>query len=224
MESGGSERDVSCERCISDLMTPPAAYRRVCEDVPVQRVVQVLMQSLFRPGNAGRFEQGHRSVLVYSRGGAFLGCIRLNDVLELLAPSGLERGGAPLQPGMLAARSKLIAKMTAGEVLGEQRFVDVDAPLLEAVQLMVLDGLINIPVLRRGELVGVLTDKSVLREICEHVAGGSDDEVRELAKFGSEVQGGRGQSPRLRRRRSRRLAREASECAEGAAAGGAHRA
>jgi hypothetical protein len=181
MDSGDSGCGASGERRIADLMTPPSAYRRVCEDEPVRRVVELLMESLFSPGNAGRFAQGHRSVLVYSRRGAFLGCIRLNDVLELLAPPGSEQGGAAFRPGMLAARSRLIAGMTAGDVLGEQRFVDLDAPLLEAVQLMVFDGLINIPVLRQGVLVGVLADKSVLREIREHVAGGSDGGVRALA-------------------------------------------
>jgi CBS domain-containing protein len=186
MESDGSERGASGEGRIADLMTPASAYRRVCEDEPVRRVVQVLVHSLFRPEGGGRFEQGHRSVLVYSRAGAFLGCLRLNDVLELLAPSGREQGGTTFQRGMLAARSRLIAGMTAGEILGEQRFVDIDAPLLEAVQLMVFDGLINIPVLRHGELVGVLTDKSVLREVCQHLTCGSDDEEGEPGRGPSE--------------------------------------
>ncbi len=154
------------EKSIAHLMVPASAYQRVYEDESVQRVIQVLTRSLFYavPGKLTR--QGHRSVLVYSREGSFLGCIRLNDILDLLIPPSLKEAYTPFEAGMFLARCKLLGTITAGEILGEQRFVDVEAPLMEAVQLMVVDSLINIPVLKQGELVGVLTDRNLLLEIC----------------------------------------------------------
>ncbi len=153
------------EKSIADLMVPASAYQRVYEDELVQRVIQVLTQSLFYAVPGKLTSQGHRSVLVYSREDSFLGCIRLNDILDLLIPPSLKEAYAPFEPGMFVARCKVLGTITAGEILGEQRFVDVEAPLMEAVQLMVVDSLINIPVLKQGELVGVLTDRNLLLEI-----------------------------------------------------------
>jgi len=160
------------EKTIADLMVPAAAYQRVHEDESIQQVIKVLTKSLFRPMAGKLTRQGHRSVLVYSREDTFLGCIRLNDVLDLLIPPSRKETYAPFEPGMFLARCKLLGTITAGEILGEQRFVDIEAPLMEAVQLMVVDSLINIPVLRQGELVGILTDRNLLLEICNLATGG----------------------------------------------------
>jgi DNA-binding response OmpR family regulator len=161
------------EKSIADLMVPASAYHRVYEDEPVQRVIEVLTQSLFHTAPGKVTERGRRSVLVYSRAGNFLGCIRLNDILDLLIPPSWKEAFVPFEPGMFLARCKLIGNVTAGEMLGEQRFVDVEAPLMEAVQLMVVDSLINIPVLKEGNLVGILTDRNLLLEIC-HLATRGD--------------------------------------------------
>ncbi len=166
-------REVPHEKSIADLMIPASAYQRVYEDEPLQRVIEVLTQSLFPAMPGKRTRQGHRSILVYGREGSFLGCIRLNDILDLLiSPSRME-AYAPFEPGMFVARCNQLVGITAGEILGEQRFVDIEAPLMEAVQLMVVDGLINVPVLEEGNLVGVLTDRNVLLEICNIATGGA---------------------------------------------------
>ncbi len=160
------------EKTIADLMVPASAYQRVYEDEPIQQVLKVLTQSLFRPVTGKLTRQGHRSVLVYSRDETFLGCIRLNDVLDLLIPPSRKETYAPFEAGMFVARCKLLGNVTAGEILGEQRFVDIEAPLMEAVQLMVVDSLINIPVLKHGELVGILTDRNLLLEMHNLATGG----------------------------------------------------
>jgi DNA-binding response OmpR family regulator len=157
------------EKRIAELMIPASAYQRVYEDEPVQRVIKVLTESLFHAVPGKLTEQGHRTVLVYSREEFFLGCIRLNDILELLIPPSRRETYEPFEPGMFVARCKLLGNVTAGELVGEQRFVDVDAPLMEAVQLMLVDSLINIPVLKEGTLMGLLTDRNVLLEACNLV-------------------------------------------------------
>ncbi len=164
------------ERSLTDLMAPPSAFQSVYEDEPVQRVVQVLTESLLRAVPGKLTKKGHRSVLVYSRDETFLGCVRLSDVLDLLIPPPRKETFAPFEPGMFVQRCKLLGTVTAGEILGEQRFVDIDAPLIEAVQLMVVDSLINLPVLEEGNLVGILTDRNLLVEIsnlaaCDATAG-----------------------------------------------------
>lgn len=159
------------EKTIAELMIPASAYQRVYEDDSVQRVLSVLTQSVFRTTPGKLTEPGHRTVLVYSRAGAFLGCIRVNDILELLTPPADKQSSSPSEAGIFVARCKLFGSMTAGEMLSEQRFVDVGAPLMEAVELMTGDNLINIPVLEEGELVGMLTDRNVLLEMCNLATG-----------------------------------------------------
>jgi DNA-binding response OmpR family regulator len=160
------------EKTIAELMVPASAYQRVYEDESIQHVLKALTHSLFRPVPGKLTRQGHRSVLVFSREETFLGCIRVNDVLDLLIPPSRRETYAPFESGMFVARCKLLGTITAGEILGEQRFVDVEAPLMEAVQLMVVDSLINIPVLKQGELVGILTDRNLLLEIHDLATGG----------------------------------------------------
>jgi DNA-binding response OmpR family regulator len=159
------------EKTIADLMVPASAYQRVYEDDSVQRVIEVLTQSLFQSPAGEVTEQGHRTVLVYSRAEEFLGCIRVNDALELLTPPPGRHSSSPCQVGMFMARCKLFGSITAGEMMGEQRFVDVSAPLMEAAELMAVDNSINIPVLREGELVGMLTDRNLLLEMCSLATG-----------------------------------------------------
>jgi CBS domain-containing protein len=159
------------ERSIANLMAPPSAFQSVYEDEPVQRVIQVLTKSLFHAVPGKLTKKGHPSVLVYSRDETFLGCIRLNDVLDLLIPPPCKEAFAPFEPGMFVQRRKLLGTVTVGEILPEQRFVDIDAPLIEAVQLMVVDSLVNLPVLEEGNLVGILTDTNLLVEISDLAAG-----------------------------------------------------
>jgi DNA-binding response OmpR family regulator len=192
-----------CEKTIADLMVPASAYQRVYEDEPVQSVIEVLTRSLFQATPGKVTEQGHRTVLVYSRGEEFLGCIRVNDILDLLTPPPGKQSSSPSQAGMFMARCKLFGAVTAGEMMGEQCFVELSAPLMEAAGLMAVDGLINIPVLREGELVGMLTDRNLLLEMCSLATGES------AGRAGSRAPGapGRARSATAgRRRRARRAA------------------
>ncbi len=189
-----------CEKNIADLMIPASEYQRVYEDDPVQRVIEVLTRSLFRAAPAKLTGQGHRTVLVCSRAGDFLGCIRLHDILDLLTPAPGKQSSVPSQTGMFVARCKLFGDVTAGEMIGEQRFVDIDAPLMEAVELMAVDNLINIPVLKEGELVGMLTDRNLLLEMRNLTTGETPPWIRS----GSSEKPPPGAARTGRRRRSRR--------------------
>jgi DNA-binding response OmpR family regulator len=160
------------EKTIAELMIPASAYRHVYEDEPVQHVIKVLTQSLFAPDPGKLIEKGRRSVLVFSRQEKFLGCIRLHDILDLLIAPARREAYQPVEAGMFVARCKVLGNATAGDLIGEQSFVNEEAPLMEAVLLMVVDGLINIPVLRKGRLVGMLTDRNLLLEICNLATGG----------------------------------------------------
>ncbi len=198
------------EKGIAELMVPASAYQRVYEDDSVQRVIEVLTRSIFRAPPGKLTEQGHRTVLVYGREGDFLGCIRLNDILDRLTPAPHRQSSARSEPGMFVARCKLFGSITAGEMIGEQRFVDIEATLMEAVELMAVDNLINLPVLKEGELVGMLTDRNLVLEMCGLLTGTAAGPSRWIRSGPSDVPGkpspGAARAGRPRRRRRRAVA------------------
>jgi hypothetical protein len=159
------------EKSIGELMVRGSAYPRIYENDPALRIVQVLADSLMLALRGNFTEQFRRVAMVYGRDENFLGCVRLKDVLDVLVPPQRKEACAPLQRGMLEKRCHLLGDIAAGEILGEQRFVEIDAPLIEAVHLMVMDGLTDLPVLSEDKLVGVLTDRSVLLEVSSQAAG-----------------------------------------------------
>jgi CheY-like chemotaxis protein len=163
------------ERSIGELMVPASAYRRVHSDQPVREVIGLMRDELFR-GEVGKVtEQGRRTVLVYDRNERFVGCLRLTEILELALPSFLrDTPYASFFTGMFVAQCKIVGKQPVGELTSPAPRVEIDAPLMEALHLMVSERVINLPVFRNGELVGILRDKDLLLEIANLILGDGD--------------------------------------------------
>lgn len=160
------------ERTIADLMVPASAYQRVQGTQTVREVIGVLRDELFK-GDAGKvIEQGRRTVLVFDAAGTFLGPLRLSDILALLVPSFLRDSDyASYFTGMFLAQSKVVGKQLVGELCEPSPAVELHAPLMEAVALMVRERLINLPVFSDGQLVGILRDKDLLLEVATNMIG-----------------------------------------------------
>jgi DNA-binding response OmpR family regulator len=161
----GSE-EILRERTIASLMAPPAQYPRLFIDDPVTLALETLKRGFFQPlqedGRAGQV----RSALVFSRKGEFLGIIRFTDLLKLVLPPFLwDSPYTTFFSGMFLAQCKVIGKRSLREIMGERIQVNVNAPLMEAMHLMVRHHLINLPVMERGELAGVLRERDIILEI-----------------------------------------------------------
>jgi CheY-like chemotaxis protein len=157
------------ERRIEELMVPASQYRRLYVDQPVKDAVESLWQEFFgEPGPAGAAPL--RSALVYDRRELFLGVVRFHDLLKLVIPPFLEASPYPAYyTGMFAAQCKLIGTRAISELITDTHTIEVDAPLIEAVHLMVLHHLVNLPVIRKGNLVGILRERDIIREIAAYV-------------------------------------------------------
>ena len=162
------------ERTVAELMVPASAYRRVREDQRFREVLRELKVSLAQIFTGELTEQGHRSVLVYDRDDRFLGVLTLGDLLAHVLPPAL-RGSpyASYLTGMFIAQCKLLGDAPVSELLERRRSIDRATPLMEALDLMVGERLINLPVVEDGELVGVLRDKDLLFEVANIVNGGA---------------------------------------------------
>lgn len=158
------------ERTIAELMVPPTVYPRLYLDQPMAVAFETLRNAFFRPISTNDHMGQIRSVLVYDRDERFVGVVRFVDLLKLVLPQFLRDSPyASYFTGMFLAQSKVIGKRDIRELLGETVFVDVGAPLMEAVHLMVKHSLINLPVMKERELVGLIRAHDVVLEIARNM-------------------------------------------------------
>lgn len=158
------------ERTVGELMIPVESYRKIYDDEPISAAVEALQETFFQRVSGKLAEQGHRSVVVYDRGERFLGLLRIADVVAVCVPSFLR--GSPYAScftGMFLAQCKTLGNLRVADLLCSCPAVDLDAPLMEAVNLLVSEHQINLPVMHDGKLVGILRDKDILLEVAECV-------------------------------------------------------
>ncbi len=161
----GAEKPLR-EIAIAELMVPPSLYPRLYEDEPIAAVLEAFRKAFYQPVPEGIQPGQVRSALIYDRNDKFLGIIRFNDLLSLLLPPFLvESPYSTFFTGMFLAQCKLMGNRSISELIEDQVFVDVQAPLMEAVHLMAKHHLINVAVMREGELVGILRGRDIILEI-----------------------------------------------------------
>jgi CheY-like chemotaxis protein len=156
-------RGVMREPTITELMAPPNLYPKVYTDEPLTSVLKAIADAYRRPIPENSVYGQVRSALVYSRDGQFRGMIRFSDLLQMLIPDALRDSPyATFFTGMLLAQSKVFGGKTIEPLLRKQVFVDVDAPLMDAIHLLLEHKLINIPVTKDGRLVGILRGRDII--------------------------------------------------------------
>lgn len=161
------------ERTIAELMVPVSAYRRFYVDQTVQEIVSAITELLFKPVSAKEVtKRARRAVLVFNRQERFVGLIRVENILSLMVPACLKDSPySSYFTGMFLAQTKMIGKETAGELVGENFSVEIGTPLMEALNLMVIEHLTNLAVTKDGELVGILRDEDIFKEISDSILG-----------------------------------------------------
>ncbi|MBN2227683.1 MAG: response regulator [candidate division Zixibacteria bacterium] len=155
--------DMMREPTISELMAPPDLYPKVYDDELMTSVLKAISNAYRKPiPEDSRYGQV-RSALVYNRKEEFLGMIRFSDLLQLLIPDALlDSPYASFFTGMLLAQSKVFGTKTIEELIRKQIIVEVDTPLMEAVHLLVENKLINVPVVQKSKLVGILRGRDII--------------------------------------------------------------
>lgn len=163
--AGGRRRPLR-EKSIAEVMVPASRYRRVFIDQNLREVVRLLVENMSRPQVEGDLDQGRRTLLVYDREENFQGLVRAVDVVRVMIPEFLLHSPySSYFTGMFLAQSKVVGNMTLEKVLWRHPGVDIRAPLMEAVYLMVIGQLSHLPVMENGRLVGILRPEDLFREI-----------------------------------------------------------
>jgi DNA-binding response OmpR family regulator len=155
--------DLMREPTIAELMAPPDLYPKVYTDEPLTSVLKAISDAYRRSIPIDSVYGQVRSALVYNREEEFKGMIRFSDLLRLLIPDALRDSPyASFFTGMLLAQSKVFGKRTIESLVKKQEFVDIDTPLMEAIHLLVEHKLINVPVVKQGQLMGILRGRDII--------------------------------------------------------------
>jgi CheY-like chemotaxis protein len=153
------------EKTIAELMVPAPQYRRVYASQNLREIVGVLAESMQRTTDAGD-DRGKRLLLVFDGKDNFIGMIRAEDIVRVMIPKFLlESSYSSYFTGMFLAQSKVVGTLPIGEIVRGHSGVDIEAPLMEALHLMVSENLGHLPVMQKGVLVGILRPEDLFREI-----------------------------------------------------------
>lgn len=153
------------EPTIRDLMAPATLYPKVYSDDPLTSVLKAIHEAYTKPVPEDSKYGQVRSAIVFDRNEKFLGMVRFSDLLRLMIPAFLSDSPyATFFTGMFLAQTKVFGRLTIASLVKEWVAVDVEAPLMEAIHLLVEHKLINIPVTRDGELVGILRGRDIIVE------------------------------------------------------------
>ena len=87
-----------------------------------------------------------RSVFVIDDDEELVGIISVREVINILGAKYLKKRGFGLAHGILA--------QTAGDIMRDAEFVDIDDDLEEALKISVVHNLDDIPVIEKGKVVG----------------------------------------------------------------------
>ncbi|MBC8278443.1 MAG: response regulator [FCB group bacterium] len=165
------------ERTIAELMVSPSIYPRLDLNAPVNEAVTKLLKAFFPESSDIVQTPRFRSAIVYNSNEEFIGLIRFTDLLKLVLPSFL--GDSPYSSyftGMFLAQCKMIGQRSIFELMGKRVTVEVGDPLMLAVHLMVENGILTIPVMKAGELVGILRERDIIIEIAKYLGVDSSNE------------------------------------------------
>ncbi|MEW6203507.1 MAG: response regulator [bacterium] len=153
------------EKTITDIMIPIRIYKKISADTTVKEAIKMLGEGFLKPEMGKVFESGHRSVLIYD-GDKFLGMLRITDILRGMEPDFLRKSEyASFYTGMLLAHSKVEADQPIRNLMKPLVTIQINAPLMEALNIINREHLINLPVISGGKLVGVVRDIDLFIEI-----------------------------------------------------------
>ncbi|MDH3223221.1 MAG: CBS domain-containing protein, partial [Gemmatimonadota bacterium] len=127
---------------VEEALTP-LSYR-IFPDTPVSEVVELMIR------------RGVRAVPVVGKDLEVLGLITGGDLLPLAVPGGSDGG----QKGPVTARDVMTRSVMC---------VSEEQSLLEASRVMISRGVAQLPVVREGELIGLLERSTVMKAFAEVV-------------------------------------------------------
>jgi CheY-like chemotaxis protein len=156
------------EKHTSELMVSIKSYQRVRIDQSIREVLEVFKSSFMEPVDDGQLELGHRSILVTDSNDKPITLLRFVDVIEMIEPEFLRASPySSYFTGMFIAQCKIFGDEILSDYLDYTDMITITetTTLMEASVLMSTHRLINLPVMKGGQMVGILRDKDIFLEI-----------------------------------------------------------
>ena len=165
------------ERTVSDVMRSPSVFPHHTENDPVIDVISYFID----PDRGASTAKPRRIpiVLVFDRANRFKGIVEMQDVLRVLLPAALRDSPyASYLTGMLLGQCMLVDTLSIADLI-DPRFdlsnIPMEAPLMEAVHCLIDTGRRALPVLKNGELTGIVTERCLIEEVGRIVLRGRSE-------------------------------------------------
>ena len=169
--------DPDRERKVEGVMIPLADYTTLTEDQTVAEGIIELKQSFIpRIHTSQIMETGHRSLLVFDKGGELKGILSIMDLLEGIMP-GYLRAPKPSMAdslqyspmfwtGMFTQESRHLANTPVGELMSPTPpTINAHANLMEAAYMMMHDRCRRMIVVQDGKVAGVIREQDLFFEL-----------------------------------------------------------
>ncbi len=159
------------EKSIAELMVSAEGFARIYLDQSTREVVEILRE-MSEPKRFDGMDPRRGTLLVFDSADRFVGMIRLRDIVWMMVPHFLyDSPYSSYFTGMFLAQTKVMGKQSIEKLIRRRAIVDIDAPLMEAVHAMAKDRVGVIPIVKKGQLVGILRDEDIFAEIARSLFG-----------------------------------------------------
>ena len=155
------------EREVGDVMALADQFPQLYDDEPLKRAIEVFSKILFEHTEIDGFIYRDPIILVFDRQNHFRGLIAMRNLLKVMPPLPLRYSTyATHLTGMFLGQCMLLDNKRVEEVLDESYAIDINAPLMEAVRLILFSDRSALPVFKNSQLSGVIREQELIAEIC----------------------------------------------------------
>ncbi|MBW1779770.1 MAG: response regulator [Deltaproteobacteria bacterium] len=165
------------EKKAGDIMIPIEDYTTLDPDSTIKEGIERLKRSFESAVSTSRImETGHRSILVFDRGGELVGILSILDLIEGLRPAYLSapkpsmadsmQYSAMFWTGLFTSQAKGLVNKRIRDVMSEAPLkVDEDTNLMEITNLIFTEKQRRVAVTRKGKVVGVVREQEIFFEM-----------------------------------------------------------
>lgn len=174
---GAVHKEGAEEKCAGDIMIPLEAYTTVEADSTIKEGIERLRKSYETFVTTGRImETGHRSILVFDRGGGLVGILGILDLIAAVRPAYLSAPKPSLADsiqyspmfwtGLFTSQARALVDKKVWDVMSEPPpTIEEDTNLMEVVDTMYATKARRLAVTRGGKVVGVVRDQEIFFEL-----------------------------------------------------------
>lgn len=161
----GGEAVIRDKRGIRGRMVPVALYQRVWADQSLAEAAELLLGVQMHAMSDDDTDRGRRALLVFDRGGRFIGLLRARDIVRAMVrrARASRRGNADAET--LAGLAEAVARIPVARIVRPPPSIDAGRSVLDAARMIAARRLSHLAVMQSGKLIGLLRAEDLYQEV-----------------------------------------------------------